>query len=208
MPNSPMFRPRRARAHLVLGLLWLGAATVSAIAAATEMAAADPGTPIPEPPPAGTAPPPAGDSASRVDDYLERGAHFFKDRHFIEAAEMLKKAYVLDPRPIFLFNMAQAYRRAGRVNEAQTLYHRFLDADPHTTLRAETESYTAELAMVIAERAREDKERAKPVYKKAWFWGVVAGSAAVVIGTSLGVGLGLGLRDDRAVVDLAFPLRR
>jgi tetratricopeptide (TPR) repeat protein len=34
-------------------------------------------------------------------------------------------------------------------------------------------------------------QRTKPVYKRGWFWGVIAG-AAVVVGVGVGVGVGLG----------------
>jgi tetratricopeptide (TPR) repeat protein len=148
----------------------------------------------------------AGDDApSPAETYIERGRTYFKDKRFAEAAEMLQKAYALEPKPMLLFNMAQAYRRAGRVRDAYPLYQRFLSADPHTTLKAETEGYIAELSVVLAEEDRAEKERSRPLYKKGWFWGVVAASAAVVIGTSLGVGLGLGLRDNRQMVNLNFP---
>jgi tetratricopeptide (TPR) repeat protein len=41
----------------------------------------------------------------------------------------------------------------------------------------------------------------KPIYKKAWFWGVIGGvAAAVVIGVGLGVGLGSSTKDPTASI--------
>src|SRR5207244_3889926 len=95
--------------------------------------------------------------------------------------EAYATAYALKRLPRFLFNMGQAYRRAGQPEEAYLLYERHLQDDPQTPLRKETENYVAELRLVI------DRP---PVYRRPWFWATLAAAAAVV---ATGVGLAASL---------------
>ena len=47
--------------------------------------------------------------------------------------------------------------------------------------------------------------RARPIYKRAWFWGaVVGGVAAVALGVGLGVGLSGGGDGSHAIADVRF----
>ena len=38
--------------------------------------------------------------------------------------------YDLDPQPILVFNIGQAYRKAGKLDEALAKYHEYLEKDP------------------------------------------------------------------------------
>jgi tetratricopeptide (TPR) repeat protein len=46
------------------------------------------------------------------------------------AITFYEKAYELIPHPLLLFNIAQAHRLAGRIEQAETFYQRFLTTDP------------------------------------------------------------------------------
>jgi tetratricopeptide (TPR) repeat protein len=70
---------------------------------------------------------PKREAASRyVDDGLaaqERGDHD-------TAITLYTKAYELVPHPVLLFNIAQAHRLAGRIEQADIFYQRFLATNP------------------------------------------------------------------------------
>src|SRR5437588_411641 len=63
-------------------------------------------------------------------------------------------------------------------------------------------------AELIEKQEQLERERRRPLWKKAWFWGVVGSVSAVVIGTSVGVGLGVGLKDDRTVLDFSMSAKQ
>jgi tetratricopeptide (TPR) repeat protein len=59
-------------------------------------------------------------------------------------------------------------------------------------LEAENIAKANEEARKLAETEllrQANKEKAKPIYKRAWFWGVIGGVAAAIVATGLGVGL-------------------
>lgn len=62
-----------------------------------------------------------------------------------EAAARLGAAYLLEPVPTLLFNLAQVRRKAGRGDEAAALFQRFLAVAPQDPLRAEAEALLAAL---------------------------------------------------------------
>lgn len=79
-----------------------------------------------------------------------RAAQLFRDQQFAEAAELLKSAYVDDPRPILLFNAGQAYRKAERAAEAKSMYEQFLKAAPGHPLAPETRGYIKDMESLSA----------------------------------------------------------
>jgi tetratricopeptide (TPR) repeat protein len=101
----------------------------------------------PEPPPSEG---PGGTAAS----HLALAQQHFAAKEYQKAAEELQLAYTLDPRPLYLFNVAQAYRRALLPKEALAMYERFLREDPNSTLRGEAEGYCNDMRVLIAEQDR------------------------------------------------------
>lgn len=153
--------------------------------------------PIGEPPPAAL----EDRRSAAVDRFVDQASDSFQHERYDDSVRALTQAYTLDPQPIFLFNMAQSFRRGQHLREALGTYRRFLAADPRSSLRAETAGYVKELVALIQKQDLLEAERKKPLWKKRWFWGVVAGATAAV-GVGVGLGVGLGLRDDRTVLDL------
>lgn len=139
----------------------------------------------------------------------------YKAGNYLEAATELNVAYTLAPQPVYLFNIAQAYRKALRAQAAKIMYERFLEMAPNHALAVEARGYMIDMdALARAERARDtaqaalarEQARNKPSRKRLVILSVVGGVIGV---TALGVGLGLGLarRDPSTsggIVDLSF----
>jgi len=51
-------------------------------------------------------------------------------KDYDKAIELYTSAYKLLPHPVVLFDIAQAHRLAGRLEEAGRFYERYLSADP------------------------------------------------------------------------------
>ena len=153
-----------------------------------------------------------------ADVHQVRANQLFQDQKYAAAARELEQVYLLEPRPLYLFNIAQAYRRAGQPIEALAAYQRFLTVAPKHPLaneaggyvqdmralvaaqeraRAEEQQSTQTLAELSRERAQKDQmarllkqeQQRRAFYKRPWFWGAVGGVVAVTLGVGLGVGL-------------------
>jgi tetratricopeptide (TPR) repeat protein len=70
------------------------------------------------------APPPESDFAR----FNRIGAQAYKDGKYEEAAEALVQAYNINPVAALLFNIARAFERAGKDDEAIRYYQRYVDA--------------------------------------------------------------------------------
>lgn len=166
--------------------------------------------------PAEEEPPPAP-----LVDYKDAELHaklasaLYKAGNYLEAATELNVAYTLAPQPVYLFNIAQAYRKALRAQAAKVMYERFLEMAPNHALSQEARNYMIDMdALARAERARDtaqaelarEQARKKPSRTRFVIIGVVGGIVGL---TALSIGLGVGLsRRDPAtsggIVDLSF----
>jgi tetratricopeptide (TPR) repeat protein len=69
------------------------------------------------------------ESVFRAHDRYEIGLGLYKMGRYDEAIREWTAAYALSPRPPFLLNIGQAYRRLGRLDRAQEMYRTFLATD-------------------------------------------------------------------------------
>ncbi len=76
------------------------------------------------------------------------------------AIQGFAKAYELRPDPIFLYNVAQAYRRAGNTKRALDLYKNYLIKDPKSPQRTEVEERIRTLQKQLDEEGKEAKRTA------------------------------------------------
>ncbi len=70
------------------------------------------------------------DLAREVDEHLQRGIEFYAEKQYELALVEFRAGYALDPRPDFLFAMAQAERLSGDCPTAVVYYQRFLETHP------------------------------------------------------------------------------
>lgn len=181
-----------ARSHLgvvvtLLGLLWASAAvagghakaapvSTAAPAAAAPAAPAAPAPAAAQPPAAPTEaakkppasgplePPPAGAKAEQIAEYA---AQLFKQQRFSEAGDALQLAYQREPHPIFLFNVGQTFRKAGRYTDAIAAYKRFVEAAPEHPLASEARGYENTLGVLVEQQERTSQIELSLVDKQA-----------------------------------------
>lgn len=109
--------------------------------------------------------------------YVRRGIDSVRSGDFRSAWEAFSLAYSMSPEPLprLLFNIGQAYRRAGRAEVACLSYSRFLTEDPHSELRKEALAYLQELRAVAF---------APPLRRRPWFIGLLT---AASVGLTTGI---------------------
>lgn len=154
----------------------------------------------------------AGPPVPTALEHYQAGLSHYNVQEYEAAIAEFKEAYKLDARPEFLFNLAQAERLGHHCTLAIVAYETFLrgpvpdefamlarghiercrtevQAEQRAAeLRARTEALNAELA------ARTTAPPV-PVYKRKWFWGVMAGAVGVAV-VAITVGVVLGTRDN------------
>jgi tetratricopeptide (TPR) repeat protein len=95
-----------------------------------------------------------------ADEWDKEGETQYSLGNFDGAAEAFKKAFEVENKPNYLYNVAQAYRQGNKCKEAQFFYKRFLDlkdadtAKPLTPARrAEVEGFINDLEECIKRQA-------------------------------------------------------
>lgn len=145
------------------------------------------------------------------------GSRYYNLNQYAEALEAFKRAYWNYEEPSFLYNIAQCHRRLKHKSEAIDFYRSYLRNAPAAPNRVEVEKVIAELEEALKQDravatappggtidttappttatqpalvATSAPPRSdKPVWKRAWFWGVIGGAAVVVAGVAVGVGV-------------------
>lgn len=88
--------------------------------------------------------PARADKASAEKAYNE-GLALYKASEFRGAADKFQLAYERDPDPVYLFNLAQAYRFAKMCRESADSYTRFLKEAPNAPNKDKVEKYLDEM---------------------------------------------------------------
>ena len=148
-----------------------------------------------------TSAPSVADKATAKRSY-STAQRLFDVGRFREALAHYQKAFDAVPLPAFLFNIAQCHRNLEQFARAIFTLRRYLRLAPKADNRGQVEALILELQR---EKKKADEKsrrrrlsvvptpaptprRARPVYKKWWFWtGLAAGAVAgtlIVVGTS------------------------
>lgn len=132
--------------------------------------------PTPTDAPAEAAAPTARSKAEKI---YARGVKAFDEKRFANALVAFEEAYLLDPVPILLYNIARAHEELGAFAEASRYLTRYLDRVPDADDRAQIEQRlnllrsavaaekAADAARADAERARADAEAARAAQSRA-----------------------------------------
>jgi len=135
--------------------------------------------------------------------HFKAGKEAYAAEEYKKAAKEFAAGYLHDPKPAFLINIAQSYRKADDLKQAAHYYREFLAKEPDSKLAPQVEGLIKEIEDQI--KAREPKpepetkteteetitqpppppEERSPFYKKWWFWTAVG--AVVVAGVGAGI---------------------
>lgn len=75
----------------------------------------------------------------------QRGTAHYQQKEYDLAIEQFEAGYQSVPQPVFLYNIAQSHRLAGRPERALTFYRQYLKLSPDAKNRAECEERIATL---------------------------------------------------------------
>ena len=93
----------------------------------------------------------AADSVpTRARTLAERGRAAHDARDYAGAIAAFTEAYAIAPAPALLFNLAQAYRLAGRCDDASLMYRRFLASSPSDDARGLAELHLLHLVTKVS----------------------------------------------------------
>jgi tetratricopeptide (TPR) repeat protein len=138
------------------------------------------------------------------------GTSYYDQARYGDALHEFEEAYRLSKRVGFLYNIGVCHEQLGHDDEAIAAYQGYLLSVSDEKERAEVQQRVdrlkakKEAAAAAAKPAPATNAivatspppaRDKPVYKRGWFWGVMAGAAVVVV-TGVAVGVVVGTRDN------------
>jgi tetratricopeptide (TPR) repeat protein len=143
-------------------------------------------------------------SAADARDHLARGNRLYGIRSFEEAAVEYKAGALVEPAPVFDYNLGQCFRQLGKYKEAIWHYERFLNrASPQGKLLDAVNNFIAQMkgeldrkAMTvqpiepappaIATRGEPTPAEGEAWYKDTWGWTLTgAGLVGVTVGGAL-----------------------
>lgn len=86
--------------------------------------------PASAPPPANAQAPVSPQVQAQAKAFVDKGIAAQNDGQYDVAITYYWQAHKLVPHPLLIFNIAQAHRLAGRIDQAIAMYERYLQADP------------------------------------------------------------------------------
>ena len=93
------------------------------------------------------------DPLQRAQTHFRAGKTLYDLGNFQDAIREFAAGYALAPRPEFLINLAQAYRRAGELEQSKEMFQRYLDKAPaNARERPQVRAMIAELETELAAR--------------------------------------------------------
>ena len=105
----------------------------------------------------------AQDDVEAAKAHFHRGTRLYEVGEYRQALEEYKAAHLAKPDPAFLYNIAQCHRQLGDLEQAVTMYKRFLSASPNAVNRGEVEKRVAELEGELAKRKGAVDAQSAPV---------------------------------------------
>jgi tetratricopeptide (TPR) repeat protein len=116
-----------------------------------------------------TASPAPSNSASktRAAELYKKSAEAYLQGDFDAAIKLLDEAYAIDPQPVLVYNQARAHEGLGHLDEAISLYEKYLQQDPASPDRGAIEQRVSTLKKQKEEKERVDKEKASVEAQRA-----------------------------------------
>jgi tetratricopeptide (TPR) repeat protein len=95
----------------------------------------------------------AASDAAEVKRHYDEGTAAYSLGDFVRAAEEYKAAYKLRHDPVFLYNVAQAYRGAGDLEQAKFFYRSYLRNAPRAPNKVDIEERIRSIEEQIAHKS-------------------------------------------------------
>ena len=144
-------------------------------------------------------------SAPEARNHLLRGNRFYGIRSFDEAVAEYKEGALIEPAPVFDYNLGQCFRQLGKYKEAIWHYERFLTrANPQGELLDTVNNFIAQMKAELDKKAMTQqptepaplpsspaRDAPAPSHGEVWYddtWGWAL-SGAGVVGVAVGGGL-------------------
>lgn len=131
--------------------------------------------------------------------HLEQGGSLYDREEYSGALSEYLIVLAQTHHPQMLLTIGRTYQKLCKLDDARDYYDRFRQADPNPdpVVVEKLNRYDRELTVAshcalptVSHPAKANPAATtQPIYKKAWFWIIIGGSAAI----GLGLGLGLGL---------------
>jgi tetratricopeptide (TPR) repeat protein len=150
------------------------------------------------------------DSQALARAHFITGKSYFAQDRYADALKEFEEAYRLSKRPGFLYNIGVCHEHLGHINEAIDAFERYLVESPEASERAEVKQRIDRLRTLPPPRATMGRAVAtvpptaatattappppRPIHRRGWFWGVIGGVGALVIGGVV-AGVVVGTRD-------------
>jgi len=96
-------------------------------------------------------------SATPADELFDKGQASYQAGKYQDAIAQFKQAYELVHDPVYLFNIAQSYRKAADCTGAAEYYAKYLEAAPNAENKAKVQQWLEELRPCVDERHREQE---------------------------------------------------
>lgn len=161
---------------------------------------------------------------TEFEQHEAEATRLYKEGKFDESIVELQAAHRINPLSWLLINIGRCHLKANRPNEAQDAYNQALRGKVDASEQKEILAGISSAIRMQREKQREDERLAaeqrtaatvqekallpppplmavpekKPLYKKAWFWGIIGGGVAAV---GLAVILGVTLRPTSTIPD-------
>src|SRR5262245_44470609 len=92
----------------------------------------------------------------QADALFVKGQASYESGKYPDAIEQFKEAYELVKDPVYLFNIAQSYRRVADCTAAAEYYRRYLDEAPNAENKQKVEQWLEEMRPCVEERQRQE----------------------------------------------------
>jgi len=101
------------------------------------------------------------ETQKKADIFFAKGQQDYQQNKFQAAIELFKDAYELVHDPVYLFNVAQSYRKAADCISASDYYNRYLAASPGASNTDTVKQWLRELAPCVDQQKKREQEAAK-----------------------------------------------
>src|SRR6185503_5208417 len=115
---------------------------------------------------ASAAPKSTSPAQKQADALFEKGLANYQGGSYRDAIAQFKQAYELVHDPVYLFNIAQSYRKVADCTNADDYYRQYLQASPNAENKQKVEQWLEELKPCVEQRAQ-DQEAARKSQEEA-----------------------------------------